>query len=73
MNGLIIFVVFVLVLQIVLFFMIRKKRRHDKEHSVIEKYNIRSSGDAFRLLQNPEIPEEDRKEIEGLYRGNENS
>lgn len=53
--------------------MIRKKRRHDKEHSVIEKYNIRSSGDAFRLLQDPEISEEDRKEIERLYKGNENS
>lgn len=53
--------------------MIRKKRRQDKEHSVIEKYNIRSSGDAFRLLQDPEISEEDRKEIERLYKGNENS
>jgi len=53
--------------------MIRKKRRHDKEHSVIEKYNIKSSGDAFRLLQDQGIPEEDKKEIERFYRGNENN
>ncbi len=73
MKGLIIFVAAVLVLQIVFFFIIRKKRKQERENSVLEKYNIRSSGDAFRLLQDPEVPEKDKKEIERLYRGNENN
>jgi len=70
MIGLIVFVCIVLLLQIVLFFVIRKKRKEAKENSVIEKYNIRSSSDAFRLLQDPEIPEKDKLEIERLYKGN---
>ncbi|MTI22556.1 hypothetical protein E1176_16105 [Fulvivirga sp. RKSG066] len=69
MNGFIIFVVAVLTLQVVLFFVIRKKKRQEKENSVIEKYNIKSSSDAFRLIQDQSIPEEDRQEIERLYKG----
>jgi len=69
MNGLIIFVAFVLVLQVVLFFVIRAKRKKEKRESMIEKYNIKSSSDAFRLIQDPDIPEEDRQKIETLYKG----
>ena len=71
MNGLIVFVVIVLLLQIALFFVIRQKRKRDKANSVIEKYNIRSSGEAFRLLQDPDVPEADKKKIEKLYKGND--
>lgn len=71
MNGLLVFVILVFVLQVVLFFVIRKKRNQEKENSVIEKYKIRNSSDAFRLLQDPEIPETDRKKIEALYKGEE--
>ncbi len=71
MTWLIIFVVLVLIMQIGLFFVIRAKKKADKENSIIEKYNIRSSGDAFKLLNDSSIPEEDRKKIEEVYRGAE--
>lgn len=69
MKGLLLFVILVFVLQVVLFFVIRNKRKRDKENSVIEKYKIRNSSDAFRLLQDPDIPEADRSKIEALYKG----
>lgn len=71
MNGLLVFVIIVLVLQVIFFFVIRKKRKRDKANSVIEKYNIRSSSDAFRLLQDPDVPEMDKRKIEKLYKGEE--
>ncbi len=71
MTTFLIFAFIVLVLQIVMFFAIRKKRKHEKEHSVIERYNIKSPADAFRLLQDNSIPEEDRAKIEILYKGEE--
>lgn len=51
-----------------MFFMIRAKRKKDKRDNVIEKYNIRTPADAFRLLQDPDVPEDDLKKIEELYR-----
>ena len=51
--------------------MIRKKKKQEKENSVIERYNIRSAADAFRLLQDNSIPKEDRDKIEMLYKGEE--
>jgi len=69
MTGLIIFVGIVLILQVVLFFVIRKKRNKVKENSIIERYDIKTTADAFRLLQDADIPEKDRKEIEKLYQG----
>ena len=71
MTWLIVFVVFVFLMQIGLFFVIRAKKKADRENSIIEKYNIRSSGDAFKLLNDQSIPEEDRIEIEQLYNGEE--
>lgn len=71
MTGLILFVSAVFVLQVILFILARKKRRQEQENSVIHKYNIKTSGDAFRLLQDPEIPEEDRDKIQELYNGKE--
>lgn len=71
MKGLLLFVILVFVLQVVLFFVIRKKRKRDKENNVIEKYKIRNPSDAFRLIQDPEVPEADRKKIEALYKGEE--
>ncbi|MTI26428.1 hypothetical protein [Fulvivirga kasyanovii] len=68
MNWLLLFVLLVLIFQVVMFFMIRAKRKKDKRESVIEKYNIRTPADAFRLLQNPDLPDEDLKKIEELYR-----
>lgn len=71
MYWLIVFVAVVLVMQIVLFFVIRAKKKAEKENSIIEKYNIRTSGDAFKLLNDISIPEEDRQKIEEVYNGGE--
>lgn len=68
MNWLLLFVLFVLIFQVAMFFMIRAKRKKDKRDNVIEKYNIRTPADAFRLLQDPDVPEDDLKKIEELYR-----
>lgn len=71
MTGIIVFVTCVLILQVVLFFVIRNKKKKEREESVIERYNIRSSADAFHLIQDPEVPEIDKEKIEQLYRGDE--
>lgn len=71
MEWLFLFVGIVLVLQIAMFFVIRAQRKKDKRQNVIEKYNIRTPADAFRLLQDHSLPDEDRKKIEELYRGGE--
>lgn len=67
MNWLLVFVFLVLTFQIVMFFIIRAKRKKDKRENVIEKYNIRTPADAFRLLQNHDLPKDDLKKIEELY------
>ncbi|MEO1052932.1 MAG: hypothetical protein AAFX87_20020 [Bacteroidota bacterium] len=69
MYLLIIVASLVLILQVALFFIIRAKKKKEKEDSVIEKYNIRSASDAFKLINDQEIPEEDRVKIEQLYKG----
>ena len=51
--------------------MIRAKRRKEKENNVLEKYNIRSSADAFRLINDPNTPDGDREKIEKLYVGDQ--
>jgi len=70
MTFLIILVSLALLLQIGMFFLIRAKKKKMKE-GVISRYNIKSSGDAWKLLNDPSIPEEDRMEIEKLYSGGE--
>ncbi|MDX1628150.1 MAG: hypothetical protein R3345_05590 [Fulvivirga sp.] len=71
MKWLIVFIIGVLILQIALFFVVRRIKKRNKENSVIEKYNIRSASDAFRLIQDPDVPSEDKQEIERLYKGND--
>ena len=69
MAPIIAFISIVLIVQIVLFFLIRSKRKKEKEKSIIEKYNIQSPGDAFKLMNDMSVPEKDRLEIERLYLG----
>jgi len=69
MNFIIALVVIVLFIQIGLFFLIRSKKKKDKENSVIEKYNIKTAGQAWNLINDPETPEDDRIEIEKIYQG----
>ena len=71
MKLLIIAIVVVLGLQVLIFVITRKKIKKERANSIIEKYNIRSSGDAWRLINNLEIPEEDRQKMEEIYKGDE--
>ncbi|MEL7004120.1 MAG: hypothetical protein AAFN93_15480 [Bacteroidota bacterium] len=73
MTWLIVFVVAVLIMQVVLFFVIRAKKKAEKANSIIDKYNIRSTGDAFKLMNDTSIPEEDRKRIEEVYNGSDDN
>lgn len=73
MNLVIAFVVAVLVFQIALFFVIRSGNKKIKKDNVIEKYNIKSPGDAFSLMNDPNIPQKDREKIELLYNGENES
>ena len=69
MTLLITVVVVVLGLQILIFIMTRRKIKREKENSVVAKYNIESSGDAWKLINDLDIPEEDRHKIEEIYKG----
>ena len=69
MNSFLLLAIGVLIMQVILFFMIRKKKQEERKRNVIEKYKIKSASDAFRLIQDPSIPEDDRKKIEALYQG----
>lgn len=69
MNLIIALVVGVLLFQIALFFVIRARNKKMKKEDIIERYGIKSPRDAFELMNNPEIPEEDRIKIEKIYRG----
>jgi len=71
MNLLIIVIVVVLGVQIAIFIMTRRKIKKERANSILERYNIRTSGDAWRVINNLEIPEEDRHKIEELYSGDE--
>lgn len=73
MYSLMIFVGVVFVMQIVLFFVIRAKRRKEKESNVLLKYNISTPADAFKKMNDMSVPEQDRIEIERLYSGENNS
>jgi len=73
MTPILIIIGIVLLAQVGIFIAVRKKIRNDKKNSVIEKYTIKSKGDAWRLINNPDIPDEDRLKIEALYKGNDNS
>ena len=67
MTKLIIIISAVFVLQIVLFIVGRRIRKKEKENNVLIKYDIKSRGDAWKLIGDHSIPEEDRKKIESLY------
>lgn len=69
MNLLIIVIIAVLGFQVTIFIMTRRKIKKERANSILEKHNIKNSGDAWRVINNPEIPEEDRHKIEELYRG----
>lgn len=70
MKWLFIVLGIVLISQLALFYYSRKIKRGLKE-SVMEKYRLKTPKDAWEALGNPDIPEEDKKEIKKLYEGEE--
>lgn len=69
MTWMICFLVLALVFQLVLFFVIRKKKRAMKEKDILSRYDINSRADLFRWLANPELDEQDRELLQALYDG----
>ena len=66
----IIILVLALLSQVGLFLYSRKIKQRLKQ-GVIEKYQLRTPKDAWDALANPEITDEDKKEIKRLYEGEE--
>jgi len=66
-TNLLWFLVPVLVLQIVMFFVIRQKKKNMKRDDILVKYDISSRGDLFRMLQNPDLADDDRAKLQALY------
>ena len=59
----------VLVLQIGLFIAGRKMRKKQRENDILFKYEINTRHDAWKVIADPDTPEEDRKKLEELYNG----
>lgn len=45
----------------------------DKKNNVLDKYDIKSAKDAWNVLSDPELPEEDREKIQSIYEGRANN
>jgi uncharacterized protein YneF (UPF0154 family) len=69
MTNLIIIVSIFFLLQVGIFIISRRMKKKNREHNVIDKYDIRTPRDAWKLMGDQSIPEEDRKKIETLYHG----
>jgi len=68
METLFIFVIVALFIQIALFYMAKQKKKLTvTKDSILEKYNIKTKGDAFKLINSHQIPEVDRIKIEKFY------
>lgn len=72
MNVLIIVILIVLGIQVTIFVMTRRKIKKERANNILEKYQIKTAGDAWRIINNPDIPEADRHKIEALYSKDEN-
>ena len=68
MIKLVIFLVVVIAIQVSIFLYTRKLKQKNKEH-VLTRYNINTAKDAWEELQNPDLPEEDRDQIQKYYEG----
>lgn len=66
-TNLIWFLVPVLVLQIFMFFIIRRKKKQMKKNDILGKFGISSRSELFRMLQDPELSEEDRAKLQKIY------
>lgn len=66
MKWLAVLMIIVLAAQVGIFFYSRKLKKENKNH-VLHRYNIKTSKDAWEVLHDPDLPEEDREEIERIY------
>ena len=57
------FVMLALAVQVAIFFVIRDHKRKIRKSNVILKYNIKSASDAFRLLNDQNVPTKDRENL----------
>ncbi|HHP7241408.1 MAG TPA: hypothetical protein ACFCUD_07030 [Cyclobacteriaceae bacterium] len=67
MDTLILIISIVIITQIAIFFANKHFRKKENKDNIAFKYNIHSRGDAWRLINDLSIPEEDRKKIELIY------
>lgn len=68
MTILIIMISLVVLSQIGIFFYSRKLKKAHRKH-VLTRYKITSAREAWQVLQDPDLPEADRLEIEKIYEG----
>jgi hypothetical protein len=69
MSYLLILVLVVLVIQILIFYSTRSGKQANSYPSGLEqKYHIKTRADAWRLLNNPELSEAEKIQIEDLYK-----
>lgn len=66
-TSLIWFLVPVLILQIFMFFVIRQKKKQMRKNDILLKYGISSRSDLFRMLQDPELSDDDREKLQKIY------
>jgi len=66
-NNLLLLAIFTFLIQLGIFFLIRKHKRSVKKNDPYLKYGIKSRHDAWLLMNDPELPDKDREVIEQLY------
>ena len=66
-SVLIIGITIVFLLQVGLFIWARKVRKKEKQENVLLKYNINTRSEAWKLLNDPDVPEEDKARIQKIF------
>ncbi|MEM8895451.1 MAG: hypothetical protein AAGC88_12790 [Bacteroidota bacterium] len=61
------FLILALVSQVVLFFVIRKKKKEMQSGDILFRYNINSRGDLYKTLARQDLDKSDRQELQALY------
>ena len=68
MAILYVLIIAALAIQVLILFLVRKKKRELKaKTAVLDKYKIKTRSDAFKVLSDVALPEDDREEIQKFY------
>jgi len=70
MDILALILVLVLITLIIVFFFKLSKEKDAIDSGISKKYGIKTRNDAWNMINNPLVPDEDRKKIEELYQAN---